>query len=249
MNKGAPFPRGVPPQLPELCPRAPPAGSRWRRGPSRRPQAPGRPLPAPTLPPIINKHFCFAIKEQRWRIILARAALAYVSMDINLKIKSMPPPPGAGGSAAARPQEEAQRGCAVAVPAGATKDAQPAGPHPEATRGARAVAFPQGTPPRPPPPPSPCHERNYLTTPPPPPPYSKKYPEYLYILELRFLATLWQTSKFGWERREGDERQRKVGLRNKSKGSAKRAARGPAPLASRWPRSSAWTAGSPSAHT
>lgn len=53
-------------------------------------------LPLPALPPIINKHFCFAIKEQRWRIILARAALAYVSMDINLKIKFMPPPPLAG---------------------------------------------------------------------------------------------------------------------------------------------------------
>lgn len=169
-------------------------------------------------------------------------------MDINLKIKSMPPPPGAGGSAAARPQEEAQRGCAVEVPAGATKDAQPAGPHLEANWGARAVAFPQGTPPRPPPPPPP-HERNYLMTPPPLPPCSKKYPEYLYILELRFLATLWQTSKFGWERREGDEWQRKVGLRNKSQESAKRAARSPAPPASRWPRSSAWTAGSPSAHT
>lgn len=49
--------------------------------------------PLSALPPIINKHFCFAIKEQRWRIILARAALAYVSTDINLKIKSMPPPP------------------------------------------------------------------------------------------------------------------------------------------------------------
>jgi len=33
----------------------------------------------------INKRFCFAIKEQRWRVILARAALAYVYKDINLK--------------------------------------------------------------------------------------------------------------------------------------------------------------------
>lgn len=198
LTKGPSFPSGVPAQLPEFCPRAPPAGSRWPRGPSRRPQAPRRSLPAPTLPPIINKHFCFAIKEQRWRIILARVALAYVSMDINLKIKSMPPPPGAGDSAAARRGEEAQRGsgagggCAVAVQAGATKGAQPAGPHPEANWGALDSGF----------------ARRYTSsTPPPtkgisndPTPTSssfKKYPQYLYILELRFLATLQQTSKLG----------------------------------------------------
>lgn len=135
LNKGPPLPEWGPPQT---------ARARSPR-PSRRFPASARPLaaapaprlalPAPTLPPIINKHFCFAIKEQRWRIILARAALAYVSMDIHLKIKYMPPPSGAGGSAAGRggaADSGAGGGCAVAAKAGAQKGAQPAGPHPRA---------------------------------------------------------------------------------------------------------------------
>lgn len=80
-------------------------------------------LPLPALPPIINKHFCFAIKEQRWRIILARAALAYVSMDINLKIKFMPPPPLSWRNAQGRPPP---RRCRNGAQAGATEEAQPA---------------------------------------------------------------------------------------------------------------------------
>ena len=79
----------------------------------------------------------------------------------------------------------------MAVQAGAAKGAQPAGPNPEANWGAPAVAFPQGTPPRPLP------LKGISNDPPPTPSLFKKYPEYLYISELRFLATLWQTSKVG----------------------------------------------------
>lgn len=250
LNKGAPLPERGPPKTvrapaPRPSRRLPAAARPLAAAP-----APRRPLPAPTLPPIINKHFCFAIKEQRWRIILARAALAYVSMDINLKIKSMPPPPGAGGSAAARPGEKAQRGsragggCAVAAPEGALRGAQPAGPYPRAKWGTPGTGFPRRDPsptaPRPP------QEREFLM---PPPSSFKKYPRYLCILKIRFLATARQTSKLGRERREGDEWQRNVGLSNKLQESLKRTARRPAPPASRWPRSSSWTVGSPSAHT
>jgi hypothetical protein len=94
--------------------------SRPPRGPSCLSQRPYcRSLPCPQL--LINT-FCFAIKEQRWRIILARAALAYVSMDINLKIKFMPPPPLSWRNAQGRPPP---RRCRNGAQAGAT-EAQPA---------------------------------------------------------------------------------------------------------------------------
>lgn len=169
LNKGAPLPERGPPQ----AARAPSPRPSLRFPAAARPlaaaPAPRRPLPAPTLPPLINKHFCFAIKEQRWRIILARAALAYVSVDINLKIKSMPPPPGAGGSRPCR-----QRGGEGArAQAGATKGAQAAGPHPRANWGAPGIGFPRRGPLPDRSTPTPRQDRESQSTPPPPPPRSK----------------------------------------------------------------------------
>lgn len=141
--------------------------------------APHQALPAPTLPPIINKHFCFAIKEQRWRIILARAALAYVSMDIHLKIKYMPPPSGAGGSAAGR-------GGAADSGAGGGQKGRPAGrPAPSSQLGCVWHCLsPQG-------PPSlsaPSRPGKGISNAPALSLF-KKHPQYLYILKIRFLAT------------------------------------------------------------